>query len=235
MEKNIIFKEVVDKKDLEFCFRFRYEIHTASSNKDVIKENPLSIDFDIYDTHSKHYALYADDRIIGYIRIVLPAKEYSNDLATEVGKELNMINLNNTDSEKEKAPLPFLSYEGIPSTYNDYYNRVETANEKIGEASRLTILPEFRSISNLRFLVECALVIYVLRNSGKSNAVIDCSSRCQPLYEAYGFKRIDGEYTFHGLKKLALFLTSVPENILPKLKKMSLEFEETGKIEKPHE
>jgi hypothetical protein len=235
MEKNIIFKEVVDKKDLEFCFRFRYEIHIASSNKDVIKENPLSIDFDIYDTHSKHYALYAEDRIIGYIRIALPAKDCINETAIEVGKELNMINLNNTDSEKEKAPLPFLSYEGIPSTYSDYYNRVEAANEKIGEASRLTILPEFRSISNLRFLVECALVIYTIRNSERTHAILDCSSRCRPLYESYGFNPIDGEYTFHGLKKLALFLTSVPENIMPKLKKMSMEFEETGKIEKPHE
>jgi len=235
MTEHFKFKEVFDRKELEYCFRFRYEIHSVSLNKYVLKETFFSIDFDIYDTHSKHYAMFLGDLIVGYIRIVMPRSEYSNETAIALCKEWSLPGYTNFMLTGEYAPFPFLSYEGIPESYWDYFKQIEIKNELIREASRLTMHPGYRSLSNSKFLVECALAIYILMDIEMPHAVLDCNSRHRPLYEFYGFKPIDGAYTFHGLKKLALFLPAIPVHLRTRLHEMSIEYQQTGKIEKTYE
>jgi len=147
-----------------------------------------------------------------------------------------------------KAPFPFLSYSGVPKSQWDFYQNLFEKKEKLTEASRLIILPEFSSIKVSRHLVECAaVVLYVLICIGQSHAIINCLEEHAAFYESYGFIPVaNGEkYFLNGMNRmclslnrmclslsLSLSLSSVPKQYHERFEAMAAEYRSTGKIVK---
>ncbi len=217
MGKIYTFREVTDKEELEKCFLLRYKVYSESANKVFINENIDKIDVDFYDVHARHYCLQVDEIIAGYLRVVLPKEDITNETVFGIGEKYSWF---------ERA---------------DYFhqNLIEK-KEKLTEASRLIILPEFSSIKVSRHLVECAVVLYVLICIGQSHAIINCLEEHAAFYESYGFIPVaNGEkYFLNGMNRmclslsLSLSLSSVPKQYHERFEAMAAEYRSTGKIVK---
>ena len=144
--------------------------------------------------------------------------------------------MNNNSPDKETAPFPFLNYTTVPQSYKDYYNSLSTKNEKIIEGSRLIIQPKFRTLRTSKFLIESAIVQYILICLRMKHAIISCFEDHATFYQHYGFKQIaTGEgYDVYGLNGSPLFLSLslsfVPQKNRSKLLQMAEEFKTTNKI-----
>jgi hypothetical protein len=159
----------------------------------------------------------------------------------EIGKRYQLIDEVEYFQKIDEAEFPFLSYEGIPERYLIYYLDLLNRNEKLAEASRLILHPQFRSIIAGKFLIECAMALFVNICIGQKHAVVFCSGKHDYFYEPYGFIPIAGrEDCVFNHSNLGQALTiplskdlsdsKVPKQLHGKLQEMANEFKSTGKI-----
>lgn len=228
------FREITEKEELEQFFKFRYQIYSECCYKGYLKENSFLMDIDVFDTHSKHYALYCENNIAGYFRVVLPREEYSNQEVLEIGNQKNLLGEYDSYLKNGHATYPFLSYKNVPQSRWNFVETLKKRNENIAEASRLILRPEFRTIKTAKFLIECAIVLYVIICLGQKHGVITCSAKHSPIYQRYGFKPIDNnsEYISNGVENICLTLSSVPVYLNDMFQAMCKEFKQTGRIER---
>ena len=241
MGKIFTFREITEKEELEAFFRLRYEIYSLCAMKDFLYENNNRIDVDYFDVHSRHFALLNGTNTIGYFRVVLPKDELTNYDILEIGKRHQLLDEIEYIKKIDEAEFPFLSYEGIPERYLIYYLDLLNRNEKLAEASRLILHPQFRSIITGKFLIECAMALFVNICIGQKHAVVFCSGKHDRFYEPYGFIPIAGrEECVFNHSNLGQALTiplsrdlsdsTVPKQLHGKLQEMANEFKSTGKI-----
>ena len=243
MGKIFTFREITEKEELEACFRFRYEIYSLCAMKDFLYENSNRIDIDCFDVHSRHFALKCGGINVGYFRVVLPKDELTNNNVLEIGKRYQLLDESEYFQKIDQAEFPFLSYEDIPEKYLIYYLDLLNRNEKLAEASRLILHPQFRSIITGKFLIECAMALFVNICVGQKHAVVFCSGKHDRFYEPYGFIPIAGrEDCVFNHSNLGQALTiplskdisdsTVPKQLHGKLQEMAQEFLTTSKMER---
>ena len=115
-------------------------------------------------------------------------------------------------------------------------------NEYLAECSRLILQPEIRSVRTSKFLIECAMALFVIICIGKMNTVVSCRHDHGCFYEHCGFIPIvDREgYKTNERNMVAFTLplsqslstSSVPQRYHVKFEEMAEEFKTTGKIER---
>ena len=234
MSKKYTFREITEKDELEKFFRLRYNVYSDCRCQSLLKKNGHPIDIDFYDVHSRHYALTYENINAGYFRVVMPKEELTQNSIIEIAEKHNAFN----DYEKYLtggyAPFPFLSYKEVPAGYWDYFNNLQSKNKKLAEASRLVLQPEFRTIRTSRFLIECAIVLYIIICIGRKQAVLSCNVRHKTFYEYYGFKPIGKEngFSVYGYDSVAMSMSFLPEHFKSKFEEMTAEFKLTGKIQR---
>jgi hypothetical protein len=226
------FREITGKDELEKFFRLRYDIYSNCRLRAVLKAKKNPIDIDYFDVHSKHYALTVGNKDAGYFRVVMPKDELIQGSVIEIAKKNKAFNDYDSYLSGEAAPYPFLSYKEVPAGYWDYFKNLQHKNKKLAEASRLILQPEFRTIRTSRFLIECAIVLYLIICFGKMQAVLSCNIKHKSFYEYYGFKAIGAENGFssYGYDSVAMSLSVLPDQHHLKLEEMKNEFNSTGKI-----
>ena len=232
--KAYTFREITGKKELEEFFRLRYEVYFNSANKPFLKENIHRIDIDYFDVHAKHYCLMHGDNKVGYFRAVYQKDQYFNEKVIDIGEKYGLLDRKTFLEKNEAAPFPFLSYEGVPESHWNFYNNLLEQDENMAEVSRIIVSPEYRAISTVKHLVECAIVLYAMTFARLKYAIVNCELLHGLFYTHYGFKEIDeaARYTVNGLKKTSLSITEIPEKHIGKIGLMAEEFKNTGKIER---
>lgn len=239
MSKKYTFREITEKDELEKFFRLRYEIYSGCRCNSILKTNIQPIDIDYYDVHSKHYALTCENIDIGYFRVVLPREELRQNSIIEIASKNGVFN----DYDKYKgngaAPFPFLSYKEVPQGYWNFYENLTSNKETLAECSRLILTPEYRTIRTSRFLIECAIALYLIICFGKRQAVLSCNVKHKSFYEYYGFNAISKEngFSLDGHDSVAmsmsnLSLSTFPEHLYQRFEIMMDEFKTTQKIER---
>ncbi|MFH1118895.1 MAG: hypothetical protein V1775_03675 [Bacteroidota bacterium] len=230
------FREITEKAELEKAFRMRYKVYSKCRMQSFLKKNDYSIDIDHYDVHSRHYSLDCNDTNIGYLRVVLPKNEISQDSVLELAAKYELFDDYQSYLTSDVAPYPFLKYKGVPSGYWNFYKNLILRNEKLAEASRLVLDPEYRTIRSSKFLIECAIVLYFLICDGIKHALISCFADHAAFYHHYGFEEIEkcNGYKLPGIDKAPSFLTlslsSIPVRNKSRFQNMANEFRTTGKI-----
>jgi predicted GNAT family N-acyltransferase len=232
MSKKYTFREITEKDELEKFFRLRYEVYSECRCKSVLKINEQAIDIDYYDVHSKHYALICENSDAGYFRVVLPREELRQNSVIEIATKNNIFSDYNKYKCNGAAPFPFLSYKEVPESYWHFYDNLKTRNETLAECSRLILTPGSRTLRTSRFLIECAIVLYLIICFGKKQAVLSCNVKHKSFYEYYGFVAIGKEngFSIYGYDSIAMSLTSLPAQIKTNIEDMSDEFTTTKKI-----
>ena len=232
MSKKYTFREITEKDELEKFFRLRYDVYSNCRMKPFIKSNENSIDIDYYDVHSRHYALTCENLKVGYLRVVLPKEELTQNIVITLAEKYNLFNDFESYLISESAPFPFLYYKGVPTSYWNYYKKVIQRNESLAEASRLVLHQEYRTIRLSKFLIECAIVLHITICLGRKHAVLTCYDGHVKFYEHYGFKTIGSEkgYISCGQSRVAMALSTLPEQLHSKLEDMKNEFKTTNKI-----
>ena len=234
METKYIFREIIEKDELEKFFRMRYDVYSNCRLQSFLKPNKHSIDMDLFDIHSRHFSLKSETGDAGYLRIVLPKEELTQAGVIEIGEKYNIIKDYNDYLTSQTAPFPFLDYSGVPCAWWNYYKRSIDHKQNLAEASRLILQPELRTISLSRFLIECALVLYFIICLGRKRAILTCYKGHRDFYESYGFKPIGNEegYSVNGINMVATSLSSMPLNLDSRFGSMLNQFTNTGIIEK---
>jgi predicted GNAT family N-acyltransferase len=240
MGKTNTFREITDREELEKCFKMRYSIYAESVNKVRLCQNVPGIDINAFDVHSKHYCLLKDDRIVGYLRIVFPRGELVNTHVLEIANSYELPSKITYSRQTIHAPYPFLSYRDVPRSHWNYYTDIRTKGEQLIEASRLILDREHRGLNVSRFLIECALVLYIEHCSHNKRAIVDCFTKHSTFYKSYGFTNITGDsYLLHGIPNVTLSLPPfseksdhIPEAIKTRLMKMAEEFRMKGWLER---
>lgn len=237
MSKKYTFREITEKEELEELFKMRYEIYSECKLNGFVKKNKYKIDIDYYDINSRHYALFYNNSIVGCLRVVLPKDIIFQDRVLEIGRKYSMMN-GSYNTTIDKLPFPFLGYDETPQSYWDYYNSCSLKNEKFIEASRLILHPEHRTIRSSKFLIECAMVDYILLSKGLNHAIISCIDNHSSFYKHYGFCEInnsDGNQ-FPGVigttLSIPLTISSIPQKHHTRFHKMANEFKANNKIER---
>ncbi|MCD4663885.1 MAG: GNAT family N-acetyltransferase [Bacteroidales bacterium] len=236
MSKKYTFREITEKDELEKSFRLRYNVYSKCRMNSFVKPNKHSIDIDSFDLHSRHFTLICNNTIVGYMRVVLPKEEILQQNILELGNMYDLLN----DSKKPKndgSPYPFLNYKGTPGSYWNYYHSLSIKNEGLVEASRLALLPEYRTIRSSKFLIECIMVFFILICERMKHAVIACYDNHSAFYKYYGFKEIDSgnKYQFpinFSAFILVISLSSIPDKNHSRFQEMAEEFKTTHKIVK---
>lgn len=244
MKASYIFREITNKNELESFFRLRYEVYSDTVLVACLKENKDRIDINHFDVHSRHFGFFQGDHVAGYLRVVFPKDEITNYNVLQIGKQYGLLDEMDYFHKNGKAPFPFLSYKNVPQSHWDFYNEISQKNERIAEASRLVLCVGHRSLRTSRFLIECAMALFVIICIGKKHAMVDCKCGHGFFYENYGFKKItEGEPYFQiGTNRKTEDLTLpfaetlstslVPKHHHAKLEQMAEEFSTTGKIER---
>jgi predicted GNAT family N-acyltransferase len=241
LNKTCTFREITETNELDRLFHFRYEEYSKSRMSSYLRNGSNEMDIDIFDLHSKHFGLFnIHNELVGCLRVVLDRKGFYNPNVFEVGKK-NEIFIDSTHSfegvkNSNDAEFPFLSYPNLSESIKSHYESIKTKNESVAEASRLIIRGDLRGLRTSVFLIECAMMLFILICSGQRHAVLHCFRDHRAFYERYGFRPFDdgqGYKTF-GIIKDVMFLpltsTTIPSNLRSKFEKMAIEYSETGKI-----
>lgn len=242
MAKKFTFREITEKEELEEIFRFRYEVYSNCHLNVFIHKNEQHIDMDNYDVHSRHYALTDGNVNAGCFRIVYPKQKLTNEDVLEIGIKYQLLSQEEYFNKNGKAPYPFLSYDGIPQSYWNYYNELQMRNENITEGSRLVLHPDYRSLRTSKFITECSVAVFTLDCIGKTNAVIYCRPDHTKFWKHYGFVSIahTERFEFEGFQAEIITIplskslsdSTIPPQFHSKFENMANELQSTGKIER---
>jgi predicted GNAT family N-acyltransferase len=239
--KTFTFREITEAAELENAFRLRYDVYSKGRYCPFLKQNDHLVDIDIYDLHSKHYGLFVgSNKMVGYLRVVLDRNEYYNSEVFEIGKEFGIFNHSEHSIENIKnlsiPEYPFLSYSGVPESVTKYYHSLKNKREQVAEASRLIIKEEYRGLRTSGFLIECAMVLFILICLGQKHAIISCGKDHAFFYERCGFRPFGDSQNYNPLgissDTVCLSLSSIPQSLLSKFEKIIAEFKITGKIQR---
>jgi predicted GNAT family N-acyltransferase len=233
------FREITEVDELEQAFRLRYEVYSNSRNRVFINQNEFGLDLDNFDLHSNHYGIYSPDNVlIGYLRVVLDRNEYYNFGVFEIGLKFGIfcksIHSNENIKKVDYAEYPFLSYPNLPESVKSKFTSLKNSNQLFAEASRLIIAENFRGFRTSAFLIECAMVLFIIICQGKRNAIVNCCKDHKSFYERYGFRTFSDEQDFNifGMTKETLYLSTLPDNLPSKFEEMKAQYSITGKITK---
>jgi predicted GNAT family N-acyltransferase len=245
--KTFTFREITDAAELEEAFRLRYEVYSRSKNHGFVKQTEARIDLEIFDLHSRHYGLYSvNNELAGYLRVVLDRKEYYNSSVFEVGEKIGLFSVQEHSEgclKKSMSPdFPFLSYKELPACIRLYYQSIRNRNEGIAEAGRIIIKEEYRGIRTSAFMVECALVLYMLYCQGSKHAVISCLKEHSLFYLRYGFQPMGDGQPYHPFGTTSVILglplatelsqSKIPLSFHARLEEMTAMFNITGQIQR---
>ena len=239
MNKTMTFREITEPGELEKAFRFRYEVYSKSRLNRFLKQNQCNLDIDIHDLHSRHFGLFIGNiEMIGYLRVVLSKETFFNDKVSEVINKFNFISLIEPASEDTKrervADYPFLSHPNLPLSLITRYNLLKNQNIEIAEASRLIIKDDHRGIKTSAFLIECAMMLFIMICSSQRHAVISCCKDHRLFYERYGFRPFDDDTEFNlydmKLDTVCLTLSEYPKNLPGRIEEMKSQYLIAGKI-----
>jgi predicted GNAT family N-acyltransferase len=234
MSTKYTFREITEKEELEQFLRLRFDIYSGCRCRSILKNTGHPIDIDYYDVHSKHYAMTCGNKNAGYFRVVMPKEELTQQSIIEIAGKYSIFSDYDRYLNSEAAPFPFLCYKEIPQSYWNFYKSMKRGNKNLAEASRLILIPDFRTIRTSRFLIECAIVLYLIICFGKIQAVLSCNVNHKSFYEYYGFKAIGEEngLSTYGFDSVAMSLVSLPDQHHLRLEEMTSEFKSNGKIER---
>jgi predicted GNAT family N-acyltransferase len=234
MSRKYTFREISKKEELERFFRLRYKVYSECRWSCVLNKTNSHIDIDYFDLHSRHFALVSNNIDIGYFRIVLPKEELVQNSVIEVGRKYQFLNNYKNYLCNSAESFPFIGYNKAPEASKDFYNKIQKNNQSLVEASRLIVKKEFRNIRTTKFLIECAIVLFIIICLGKKYGVITCHSSHVRFYKHYGFKIIGKNEKFELLKqkRIAMSLLNLPIEVQLKLEDMTDEYKKTGKIER---
>lgn len=238
MKQPFTFRELRTPDEILQSLKLRYDVYSQCHMKTFLHPNPLEIDADCFDEHSRHYGLYQDQTLAGYIRVIMPKAEYQNPEFNSLKKE--HIEMRQTDFPDylSDAPYPYLSYSGLPVSYWQHYHRLQSCKYDVVEGGRLVLKPEFRDLRTSKFLIESVFTLYFLLHPVPGNAVVTCCKDHYRFYSYYGFQPIgegDSYYT-NGNTLISVTipistLSGVPTHLHDRFTKMADEYSSTGKIE----
>lgn len=233
------FREITEANELEQAFRLRYEVYSKSRVRSMLRQNENEIDIDVFDLHSNHYGLFANENeLIGYLRVVLDKTKFYNSTVFEIGKKYNLFNSleHCLEGIQKVVDYPFLSYPNIPGSVISHYESLKSQNEEFAEGSRLIIKENFRGIRTSSFLIECIMVLFMFICLGKRIALLSCCKDHSPFYKRYGFKPLGNgeEYKIYDVENegLTLYLSTLPANLPSRFEEMKAQYLITGKITK---
>jgi len=240
MKKTLTFREITEPSELENAFRFRYEEYAKTRMSRYLSENTARIDMDVFDLHSRHYGLYYSNELVGYLRVVLDREEYFGSSAYETGLRYNIFNESSHNKEDlkkiDETDFPFLSYHYTPENVKSRFDALKCDGEQFAEASRLIIREDLRGLKTSAFLIECAMMLFMLICGNRKTAILHCCKDHSLFYKHYGFRSFhEGqEITDGGIKKEVMYLSMssglLPANLKVRFEQMSVEFTHTGKI-----
>jgi predicted GNAT family N-acyltransferase len=239
LNKTCTFREITETNELERAFRFRYEEYSRSRLCRFLKQNQSKLDIDIYDLHSRHFGLFNGyNEMIGCLRVVMDKRKFYNNYVFEVGQKFNFFSKTENSLEgmrnSETADYPFLSYPNVPPSLLSHYNSLKARNVELAEASRLIIKENFRGFRTSAFLIDCAMMLFIILCSEHRHAVIDCCKDHRLFYERYGFRPFGDvtEYNLYdmNLDFICLALSETPKNLPVRIEEMKSQYQETGKI-----
>lgn len=182
--------------------KLRYETVLKSDLRCILKENEYQLDVDVFDLHSKHFGLFCEDQPAGYIRYVFPRNEHYDLNAFEIGLSLQLFS-QETHNDKalesmDHPKFPFLNYPDSPAGVQSYYNSIREKGEDLIEPSRLTMFNGHKGIMNIAFMIECAIILYIINSNGRKYALVCCQSNNAKFYQRYGLQKIEG--SAHAIK-----------------------------------
>jgi predicted GNAT family N-acyltransferase len=192
------FREITEAGELEAAFRLRYEVYAKCRLSPFLKPAYCGMDLDHYDLYSRHYGLFNEvDDLAGYFRVVLGWRESYQDhvsrFCNDMGINLETGFFGKVSSAFSLPEYPFLSYPELPAPVRSYFEELIRNNESLAEASRLIIKDEYRGMRTSAFLLECAVMLYLLLCIGRKHGVICCAEDHSRFYIRYGFKLVGSQ------------------------------------------
>lgn len=230
MATPFVFREITKMEELSYAFRLRYQLYSQSRHRPFLRLNEQGVDIDAFDIHAKHFAIFREQELIGYIRAIFPRNNYTNPLVNCITKEFG--SLISTPSDED---YPFLSYENVPESYFKFMKTLENNGDVLCEASRLVIHPSFQSLGVVKMLIESSLSTHILHHDC-SWVVINCCPTHQRFYQRYGSKHI-GEnkgFTSKGCEVITLAVQTNPlkveEPYRERLIELNRQYKQSGQI-----
>lgn len=227
MKANYTFREMTRKEELLSCFLFRYKIYSESELKIFLKENTFKINIDCFDCHSKHYALLYDDSIIGYMRVILPKDDYTNQDVIEIGTMYNLLNKRKNAYANMESPFQLLSSKSSGKKHWQLISDPLNRNESSAGSSRFMLHPEHRTVSALKFLCECEVALHLLLCIAYKQGITCVRRQQAPFYEYYELNN----YTQNSSKSYENE-DSEPNNVHKNIEDIAEELRMNGRIEK---
>jgi len=241
MNQTLTFREITEPAELEKAFRLRYEEYSNARNRVLLNQNIHRMDINIYDLHSKHFGVFSFSKeLIGYIRVVFNKSEFYNQQVFEIGKKYEIFSDSSDLMEHIKnlsdQDYPFLSYPNLPESVKSCYYSLTKKNESVAEGGRLIIKEKYRGLRTSTFLIECAMMLFVLICKGQKHAVLCCDTHHLRFYKNYGFEPFGDEAGFdvYGTNKVVMIfplsLSKLSKQQQLKFEQMAIEFSQTNKI-----
>ena len=235
------FREITEAVELEQAFRLRYEVYSKSRLNPWLKKNIFQIDIDIFDLHSAHFGIFTSENdLIGYLRVVHDKTNFYNKTVFEIGTKYFFFDENhhswNSIINSQDADFPCLSYPNIPDQVLLHYHILRTKCKGFTEASRLIIKEEYRGFKMSSFLIDCALVLFILICNGEKYALMSCCKEHCSFYEKYGFHPLGNGLSYSTFEEshlsAAMYLPAISCQLLSKFNDQRTQFIFTGKITK---
>lgn len=193
IQSKFVYREAQSAAELNSLVQLRYNVFRSSRYAGVTTEHVSGLDLNCFDLRSKHYGLFLVDgqnqTPVSYQRIIhdsiSPHAEWVMEMAAPFPDMQKRV------LEAPSMPFPFLDYfkddNGIADSF---IANSKKRGEQLGEASRISLHPDYRQLSITRMIIESALAAGI--NSGFSHFVTCCYEAHTKFYSQYGFQRIEG-------------------------------------------
>ncbi len=237
--ENFTFREARTQDELEQLFRLRHLIFT-NAHPTFIPDNPHGLELDAYDARAHHFGLFCETagaaKPVGYLRIT---GNDCRETALWVRQLAARYQFSDAINVRPAAPLPMMKYfHSASDKINQHYHNIRLQGERLIEAGRLCVLPEFQNLRLSCFIIESAVVFGLFHKN--SNSVISCKQQYLPVYTRYGFKLLDevSKQKVAGHDSFVLMIKwserfQMRESLLQKFEAMLDMYEQTGQFMYP--
>lgn len=233
--RKFVFREAVSTEELVDLLRVRNAAFRSGPLNSFEAANRSGYHLDWYDPFADHFGLFlkADghEHPVGYLRVIEERTEADQRI-------LALARRSPTFSRALKprpAPFPLMAYWPEGSAVMHAYRRLRAGRCRVVEASRFSLLTEFRSSNLAAFVVGAAVAVYFF---GKRCDVawLSGQSHHRGFYRRVGFRRTPGTTDRH-LKEvpgnnccLMARPEWVPSMLASTLRNMASQFQATGQI-----
>lgn len=236
--RTFVFREPRNAAELLALLQIRYQVYRESRLVLFTNENSDRVEIDPYDRLSAHYGLFVTEKglefPVGNIRVVGSRTSPQQGMLEQLGDRYSPIAA--ALDRNPEAPLPILSYEDPTGAVHQEIGTMLTEGEKLVEPGRLALLPQYRTLSVSKFIVESAIALYFFGPRLVDRAFVYCVSDHRPFYRRYGFQLLPGSCESHSSKagRLLAPLVATPEDVpqscRSRLQAMANQFAQNGYI-----